>query len=186
MCYYSEEIWLQQLSKGTEKAYMQLFERYYALLSMFAFRYLADKQLAEDAVHDVVLNLWQRKEKFVSITTLKSYLYNAVRNRCLNILDYNQVRNVYVRKMVEQKTEEFYYLETEVYDKLRDAINTLPEQQRRIFDLTLQGFDNAEIAEKLNISLDAVKSHKKRGKKQLKESLENLMFWSVILNSLFN
>ena len=186
MCYRNEEVWLQQLSKGSEKAYIQLFERYYTLLAMFAFRYLADRQLAEDAVHDVVLNLWQKKERFISITTLKAYLYNSVRNRCLNILEHDQVRKIYIRKMKEQGAEELNYLETEVYEQLREAIYALPEQQRQIFDLTLQGFDNAEIAKKLNITLDAVKSHKKRGKKLLKENLGNLMLWVLILNSLFH
>ena len=169
MCYYTEKVWLQQLSKGTEKAYIQLFDRYYSLLIMFAFHYLEDKELAEDAVHDVVLSLWQKKERFVSITILKSYLYNAVRNRCLNVLDYNLVRKKYIRKITDVNTVDFNYLETEVYDLLRDAIEVLPEQQRLIFDLTLQGFDNTEIAEKMNITLDAVKSHKKRGKKLLKD-----------------
>ena len=186
MCQDSEKIWLQQLSRGNERAYLQLFERYYTLLAMFAYRYLGDKQAAEDAVHDVVLNLWQKKENFVSITTLKTYLYNAVRNRCLNMLDYHQVRRTYIQKMSEQRSEEFDYLETEVYGRLREAIGMLSEPQRKIFDLTLQGFDTAEIAEKMNLSVDAVKAHRKRGKKQLKEIFKNSMLWGVILNYLFN
>lgn len=189
MQYSQENIWLQQLSIGTESAYKQLFDHYYCLLAMFACRYLEDRQQAEDAVHDVLLNLYQQKERFNSITLLKSYLYNSVRNRCLNVLDHDKVVREYASDVVEKErtgTWKYNMLETEVYEQLREAIHTLPEPQRKIFDLTLDGYNNTEIAQLLELTEDAVKAHKKRGKKLLREKLQNLMYCSLIINILVN
>lgn len=183
MEFVREEIWLQQLGGGEEKAYELLFSRYYSLLSVFACRYLNDSALAEDAVHDVFLNLYLQKEKFDSVLSLKSYLYRSVRNKCLNILKHRKIQEKYITESEEVEGSEFYYfrmLETETYELLRGAIGELQEPTRKIYDMVLLGFDNAEIAEQLEMTLDAVKAQKKRGKKLLKERLQNLLvlfFW---------
>lgn len=185
---HQEDIWLQQLTVGDEQAYRQLFDRYYGLLALFAERYVRDKQLAEDAVHDVLMNLYERRERFGSIVLLKSYLYNSVRNRCLNILEHRKVRESYASCFADDPEEtavQYAWLEMEIYEQLREAIQCLPAQQREIFDLTLMGFDNAEISEKLGITIDAVKGHKKRGRKLLKQRFQNLWFFVLVINCLF-
>lgn len=173
-----EEIWLEALSTGEEEAYKVLFTRYYSLLALFAHRYLSDRQRAEDAVHDVILNLYLQKEKFNSIVSLKAYLYNAVKNRCLNILKRQKLKEKYAleyRDQTDFDTHDYPLLEAETYELLKNAIGELHQQTRKVYDLLLLGYDNSEIAQKLGITLDAVKAQKKRGKKQLKEKLQNLL-----------
>lgn len=162
---------------GEEEAYKILFTRYYSLLALFACRYLCDRQQAEDTVHDVFLNLYLQKEKFNSIVSLKTYLYNSVKNRCFNILKRRKLQEKYTLEVQKQTdSESFYYhiLETETYELLKKAISELHLQTRNVYDLLLSGYDNTEISEKLGISLDAVKAQKKRGKKLLKEKLRGL------------
>lgn len=184
MQYVQDEVWLRQLSAGANGAYKELFERYYGLLSLFAFRYVENRELAEDAVQDVFLNLYQQRESFLSIVSLKAYLYNAVRNRCLNVLQHQKVRKEYALYVSERATEAFgegQVLEIEVYEQLRKAIEELPETNRQVFDLSLQGYNNQEIAGVMGLTLDAVKAYKKRGKKLLREKLQNvLLLWFII------
>ena len=66
---------------------------------------------------------------------------------------------------------------------LSEATQDLPEQTGQVFQLVMEVFDNAEIAEKLNLSIDSVKSHKKRGKQLLKSRLGDI---TVILLFLSN
>lgn len=175
---------MRDLSKGAEDAYRLLFSRYYSLLGIFAFRYLNDKQLCEDVVHDVFLDLYQSRENFRTVLTLKSYLYGAVRNRCIDVLRHQQVKGRYEAQVLEAGKEAFYedgILETEAYALLKEAITELPDQTRAVYDLVLHGFTNQEIAEKLNLTEDAVKAHKKRGKKILREKLEYLLSASLII-----
>ena len=180
----SEDIWLKQLSDGTEEAYKLLFDRYYSLLGVFAYRYLNDKQKAEDAIHDVLLGLYQDRERFESITTLKAYLYNAVRNRCLNIIRHEKIKAKYAEESAGVKENAFFQnqiLEAEAYEMLEDAISQLPRQTRMVYELVLQGFDNKEIASKLELTEDAVKAHKQRGKRILREKLQGLfMMWMFV------
>ena len=74
-------------------------------------------------------------------------------------------------------------VEQELLALLSEAIQDLPEQTGQVFQLVMEGFDNAEIAEKLNLSIDSVKSHKKRGKQLLKSRLGDI---TVILLFLSN
>ena len=72
--------------------------------------------------------------------------------------------------------------EEETYFLLRQAIRQLDSPLRRIYELTLQGKSNEEIARALDLTLDSVKSYKKRGKQVLKEMLKDLyLFLSVPL-----
>lgn len=176
--------WLDELSRGREEAYRLLFERYYALLGVFAYRYLNDRQLCEDVIHDVFLELYQGKERFLNIIALKSYLYRAVRNRCVDLLRHQRIRTRYEEQMCGEEQEAFYeegVLEAEAYALLKKAITELPEQTRAVYDLVLQGLNNREIAGKLSLTEDAVKAHKKRGKKILREKLEYLLSVSLLL-----
>lgn len=179
-----DHTWLQQLSCGEAGAYRQLFQRYYTLLGVFAYRYLSDKQLCEDIVHDVFLELYQQKDRFLTINALKSYLYNAVRNRCIDFLRHYKVEGRYAALWMAEKEEAFYesrVLEAETYALLKKAIAELPDQTRKVYDLVLQGYSNPEIAEKMGLSEDAVKAYRKRGKKILRDKLANLLAVSLLL-----
>lgn len=176
-------MWLNGLSTGEEEAYRLLFREYYALLAMFAYRYLEDRQLSEDVIHDVFLELYEDKERFLTIATLKSYLYNAVRNRCIDLLRHRQIASCYEEE-VKGSEEEFYeegILEAEAYALLRKAIAELPGHTGNVYDLVLQGYSNPEIAEKLSLTEDAVKAYKKRGKKILREKLGHLLAVSLLI-----
>lgn len=179
----NDNSWLQQLSCGKAEAYRQLFLRYYSLLGVFAYRYLSDKQLCEDVVHDVFLELYQQKDRFLTISALKTYLYNAVRNRCIDFLRHYKVEERHAALLMAQ--EEVFYedqvLEAEVYTLLKKAIAELPGQTRRVYDLILQGYSNPEIAEKMGLTEEAVKAHRKRGKKLLREKLAYLLSVSLLL-----
>lgn len=73
-------------------------------------------------------------------------------------------------------------LEEEVYLILKEALDTLPEQTRQIYDLSLLGHDNQEIASLLGLTLDAVKARKKRGKQLLQEKLKNLIYLLILFS----
>lgn len=185
----SDNIWLELLSLGEEKAYKWLFTQYYSVLGVFAYRFLRDRALCEDVVHDVFLELYQTRERFGNIIALKTYLYNSVRNRCVDLLRHGKVEARYAEELARRDGASFCYnqvLESEVYLILRKVIAELPDPVRIVYDYVLQGYNNQEIAEKMGLTEDAVKAHKKRGKKLLRDKLEYLLslpfisclFWS--------
>ncbi|MFR1240832.1 MAG: RNA polymerase sigma factor [Butyricimonas faecihominis] len=104
---------------------------------------------------------------------LRFYLYRTVQNQCLNYIRDKKVEDSY-RSKTEVTTEDYFYnalLEEEIFIRLRQAIDELPEKYRNVINLNLEGLSDKEIAEKLEITIDAVKQQKKRGKEQLKGKL---------------
>lgn len=170
-------MWLEALRRGNEEAYRFLFKRYYYALYSFACKYVDDHDQAEDMVQDVLYELLIDSEKFNSIISLKSYLYTAVRNKCLSAIRHLKVKQKYIAEGVEEEVDSFFnrMLEEEVYGLLKQAILELPEQTCNVYKLVILGFGNRDISEKLGLSEDSVKAHRKRGKKLLREKLQNLM-----------
>ena len=90
------------------------------------------------------------------------------------------------RVPVEVGWVDFFYntvLEEEIFIRLQQAIDELPEKYRKVINLSLEGLSDKEVALRLGISIDAVKQQKKRGKEQLKEKL-NHPFLFLLINFL--
>ena len=175
-----ENEWLKRFCQGDEKAYRKFFEEYYQVLCVFAAKYVKDHDDAEDIVHDVLLELYSRKMQFDTIEALKSWLYSSIKNRCINQLQHKQAGERYAQDMMHKESHEFFLdniVEEEIYFLLEKAIAEFSNPLREIYQLSLQGKSNEEIARELNLTLDSVKSHKKRGKQALKDKLKDLYYF---------
>lgn len=173
----TEVKWLEQLSLGEDDAYKILYEQYYFRFYALAYKYMEDQEEAKDIVQDVFYEFWKRKEQFGNVIVLKSYLYKSVQNKCLDMLRHHKVRDKYLGTLKEEN--EFFLnsvLEEELYQQLKDAIKKLPNDTRKVYELTLLGHNNSEIAEILELTMDAVKSYKKRGKKMLQDKLNGAQY----------
>ena len=181
----NHNIWVKQLIEGDEAAYKIFFKEYYQIFAHFAFKYVKDIDVAEDIVHDVILDLYSNKRDFTSLNKLKSFLYLSIKNRCFNYIEHENAKQNYLQASTLQQDEDYFLdaiIEEEVYFLMHKAINELPDQIQTIYELSLIGKSNEEIARVLNLSLDSVKSYKKRGKQILKEKLKGLIcFLSVTL-----
>ena len=176
-----EKHWLKLLVEGDEKAYKRLFELYDSSLVMFAAKYLRDTDLAEDLVQDVIYDFWKQRQHLSELSSLKSWLYISVRNRCINYLEHDKVKKKYLQLNGEAEADFFLsqIIEEEVYLALKQAIDILPPKIRTIFYLILERKTNAEIASLLGITEEAVKAYRKRGMKMLRIRLSN--FWILAL-----
>lgn len=172
--------WIKELCKGEAKAYKFFFEEYYQILGLFALKYVKDKEVAEDIVNDVILELYSRKLKFENLTALKSFLYLSIKNKSLNYIRHNNARERYLQITSQEHEERFFLdniVEEEIYFLLQKAVNELTDPIRKIYELSLQGKSNEEIAAHLNLTIDSIKSYKKRGKSVLKEKLQGLFYF---------
>ena len=151
--------WLQGLRVGDDRAFKVLFEKYYASLCAFATNFVNDPDVAEDIVQEIFFKLYTDKPTFDVVVALKSYLYLVTKNQCLNYLKHARIEQEYMSFLKERETTTFFFnqiVEQELLALLSEAIQDLPEQTGQVFQLVMEGFDNAEIAEKLNLSIDSV------------------------------
>ena len=159
------------------------FRNYYesnvSQLILFARRFVS-VEMAEDIIQDVFLDIWSHSEISEELPS-RSYLFMAVRNKCLNSLIREQVKKNYIQstELDNRILGLDYYdsFEKQIIDKedmqyIYDEIEKLPEKCRIIFKMAyFEEKKNAEIAEILNISIRTVEHQLYLGLKTLRNRL---------------
>ena len=152
-----------KLHSGDERVFKEIFKKYYLPVRSFAWRFVKDNDIAEDIVQDCFLNVWEKRLTFNVITEIRNYLYTSTRNACLDHLKHEQIKQKHAIQLLttaSQEEEQEYILEEEVDALIHQAIGTLPRQAQKMVIMTLNGDSNLEIAQKLNITVNTVKSTK--------------------------
>ena len=165
-----------------EKAWKELFDSYYGALCNHCFRIVSEKMTVEDIVQDVFVKLWESNVSFANEQALSAYLYKAVTNNALKYLRDMNAEQEKLREWQETEqnmTEDDFssVVREEVLRKLRELIDLLPEDRRKIILMGMEGMKGEEIAEKLGISINTVKQQKYRAYKFIKERLGDC--WTV-------
>ena len=173
----SEIHMIKGLRSGRESAYDQLFKEFYRPLSVFANSFVLDLETAKEIVQDLFVHLYEIRSTLVITTSVKSYLYQSVRNRCLNQIKHQQVQKMhYDQIQLEQDFSEDLedkITETELEHMIFKVVDQLPPQCRRIFNMSrVSGLSNGEIAEQLEISKRTVETQISNALKVLREKLD--------------
>lgn len=175
----NDQILFIQLQEGSEKAYKELFLKYYSPLTEYASHYILDSE-AEELVQDLMLFLWESKENIIIESSLKSYLFIAVKHRCLNAIKkklyHEQVHNLLYEKLKEQFESPDYYMLNELSTQIERAIEELPENYRETFKLSrFADLSNAQIAEQLSVSVKTVEYRMTQSLKILRMKLKDYL-----------
>jgi len=148
--------------------FRNLFDEYYPRLVLYAFEIIGDKCQAEDVVQEAFVKYWKNKGNVATQpTTIKNYLYATVRNASFNILRHEKVKQRFCQQQVTEEAEEqnalYTLIQSEVIAALAKAIHSLPEGCQRISCLSfLEGMKNEEVANHLGVSINTVKTQKRR------------------------
>lgn len=159
---------INDINKWDDNAFRKLYDNYYNSLVMYAQDITSNDYEADDIVENVFAYLIENHNEFANAIVLKAYLFNAVRNQSLNWLRRQKKTNEYIAQMereypemiVKDGVEDFFT--EEIWHQLIEEIKQLPERQREIFTLAMNGKKNSEIAQALQISADTVKTQKRR------------------------
>jgi RNA polymerase sigma-70 factor (ECF subfamily) len=170
---------VKKLSFKDLRSFEVLFRQYYQMLCSYAFRFVNDTDTAEEIVQDLFYKLWEKRDELQINTSVKSYLFSAVHNRCLKYIEH---RNV------ETKYKNYYLLhESEIDNETQNAsdiqelqgiidktLDSLPDKCSRVFKLSrFEGLKYHEIAEKLSISVKTVEANMGKALKMLRKNLKN-------------
>ena len=163
----------------------KIFRQFHTPLFLYAHKFVANENVALDLVQDVFAIVWEKKKFDLEEEYLKAYLFNSVRNSCLNYLKHEKI----VQKHQEQHVASLMELELKYYEsgensliekenleKIYQAINSLSEIHREVIELSrFEGLKNKEIAERLNIPVRTVETRLFRALSSLKEQLTEKM-----------
>lgn len=164
-----------------EKFLKQVYDDYYRRLCFYASRYLSDLDEAKDVVQEMFVKLWERELDFANAYALSAYLYSGVYNACMNRLVTEGIHRKHNQEILRERNRECQAdfvtdrIESEVLEAVFRAIDHLPEECRKVFQLSyVEGGKIEEVALVLGISEYTVKSQRARAKKLLKERLKGL------------
>ncbi|MFY9150589.1 MAG: RNA polymerase sigma-70 factor [Prolixibacteraceae bacterium] len=168
-----------RLKNGDQTAFELLFHFYYSGLVMYSTQFTTDRMEAEEIVQDFFVRFWQKHQQIISSDSLKGYLFSAIKNGSLNFLKHKKIEEKYIREMGELSKHHLaynpdIYVASELQEKVKNAIDLLPEKCREIFILSrIRGMKNVEIATELNISKRTVETQISKALKVMRVELKD-------------
>ncbi len=183
---------LDKVKQGDTRSFEALFERYWEPLYVTACNRLKDAEEAKEVVQDLFVSLWRRRTRLSIDTSLRAYLFSALKYAILDHMRAQIVREKYV-KMIQRKTTvqrnatEEAVTYHELQRKVQEGIATLPTRCQQVFHLRrLEHLSVKEIAEKMSISPKTVENQLTKATKVLRMHLKEyvtiaLFFLSTLL-----
>lgn len=164
------------LRQGDIKAFDELYHRYAKKLMAFALTFFADQTIAEEAVQEIFIRIWEKRWELDESKSFKSYLFQAVKFYMFNYIRDRKVSCPYEDvseatfsqdNLVEKK---LHYEELEAAAQL--LIGRLPHVQQQVFRLNkFEGLSPQEIAERMNLSKRTIEHHIYLATKTVKSEL---------------
>lgn len=186
---------VQKFVAGNVKAFEKIFREYARGMQLIALGIYKDADVAEDAVQETFVYLWNHRGVIKSGESLEGYLYTSVKHYVLNHLRHQHIRLAKEEDIAReqewlghQSPEEHEDIEEKI-KTVRSVIDLLPESCRKIFVMTvIEGMSYADAADELGISLNTVKSQVKIAYKKIKntvqENPDNMYYTALFLLSL--
>ena len=171
----------KNIRKGDTCALKILYDRYYYHMYLYAKRLYHNQNGLEEAVSDCFIKLWTKRNDIVIEYSVKSYLFLILRNGLIDI--FRKKRGIIfleVNSLPDLPNDETFN-EFDQYARLYNVLDRIPEQRRRILELAVfESYSYSQIAEKLDITVNTVKTQMGRAYRFLKEELDpksiNLLF----------
>lgn len=173
---------LSGVRRGDEEAFQVLFRRYYGRVKGFILGRVGDPHLAEELAGDVLFEVWRSAERFRGESRVSSWLFGIAHYRCLAAL---RERRAAKRSKVTSASVEYLHavpdstqgperiLSREELQQVIDEIESLPETYRAVAELALvEGLSHEEIAQRLGIRPDNVRTRVSRARAQLRRRTE--------------
>lgn len=165
---------LAQVAMGDKASFTRLFDAFSDKVYSFAYHFSKSDADAKDAVQDIFLRIFLRRESLAGIQDFDAYLFRCARNRFLNIFkqsarivlkeDFTETDNTISETPLDA-------LETkEMTASLHAAMDKLPSKQKQTYILRKEeGQSTRETAESMGISEVTVKEHLGKALKTLRK-----------------
>ena len=180
----------EKFKNGSDAAFAEIYQRHWQRLYMHAYNMLDDEDEAKDIVQEIFTSFWLKGRGLDLKISLRTYFHSAVKNRILNMIEHNRIRNNYLNSLTDilfsHNNTEFKLEEDERIKLIDQEILYLPTKMRVIFELRrTEEFSYKEIGEQLGISDKTVKKQINNAIKILKvkmlsSEIRALLFFSTL------
>lgn len=180
------DFYWQKIQSGEMCALEKVYKAVFKSLAFYASEITGQAQLAEEIVQDVFLKIWQKRSELSIKGSFKAYLFQSVHNQALNAIRHQKTIKESVNLLCSEETwlfisenydlndhfiERIFSDETEVI--IEQIIKELPDKCRNVFLMSrFESLKNEEIAARLGLSEDTVKTHIYRALQKITSALK--------------
>ncbi|WP_455585135.1 sigma-70 family RNA polymerase sigma factor [Bacteroides sp.] len=171
--------------KGDEQALNLLYNTYSGKMMKICLRYVSDKQIAQDLLHDGFIVILSSIGSLRNPERLESWMGVVIKNTALHYL--NQSNATYTIPLSEiseedEPVENPFMTEFISYDRMMELVERLPEGYSKVFKLAvLEGLSHKEIGDLLNIAPHSSSSQLYRAKALLRKMIANYRLILILL-----
>ena len=185
-----EKFVCENIRNGDKNAFEFVFKTYYKHLCAYANQIVSNIIISEEIVQEMFFQLWVKRDSLQIETSLKSYLFRAIHNSCLNYIKHNKVKQAYSQQILHDNKDPLgshYNLDDskELLGLIGKAVNKLPPERKKIF-LMIRYEDRKykEVSEILGISVKTVENQMGKAMQFLREALKEYFPIIIILISI--
>lgn len=181
---------IKKLIAGDVGTFEQVYRKFSRSMYLTAMGLHRDAQVAEDAVQESFVYLWNHRRQINAELSIEGYLHTSVRHYVLN---YIRHRKVFQNREEDIAREQQFLNEPDEEDltskivSIRQVLDTLPESCRKIFVMSvIEGMSYADTADHLGISVNTVKSQVKIAYRKIKNEIHDhpdhsaFIFWLLL------
>ncbi|KGL59019.1 RNA polymerase sigma-70 factor [Polaribacter sp. Hel1_85] len=164
-----------------------LYNNYWKVLYISAYNLLKDKEVCEEIIQDVFIDIWNKRKELEIKVSLKSYLYACVRYKVFSQFRTNKITRVELLEELDKRlqytTPETKMMHQELKQHINIVVESLPEKCKRVYKLSRnEQLSHKEIADQLGISTKTVENHITNALRVLRASLGEALFIALFLN----
>lgn len=174
-----EDDQVDRIRNSEEKAFEELFFKYYKSLCIFSMQFVRSPELAKDCVQEVFLKIWRQREDWEIHYSLKVYLYQAVRNQALNQVEKMKKRREYSASYFEENkynltgSSDAFSAQGLLIEKIWSIVDKMPERRRTVFELHRKhGLSYKEIAQVMDIAIKTVENHMGKALQDIRDTID--------------
>jgi RNA polymerase sigma-70 factor, ECF subfamily len=176
----ADEDLISLLGDGDAQAFALLYDRHSRAAFSLAYRMMGERQASEDLTQDAFIKIWRGAPSYrAGRGGVRTWILSIVRNQGKDQLRYHATRRrtqdkVEASAARTQPSEAFAETwRNSQRDRVREALNTLPQEQLKILELAyFSGYTHVEIADLLGLPLGTVKGRMRLGLKKLRDHFE--------------
>lgn len=163
------------MPEDDEKAFTEIYNRYWRSVFAIAYSRLKDACQAEDILHDVFASLWANRKKS-AIESLSNYLASATKYLVFaSIRKRAHEERYYASQLVPDLNIEDDYTYKQLYEFASKEIESLPERCRLVFRYREKGMTNSEIAMQMKISIKTVENQVNKAFHHLRFAMKKIL-----------
>lgn len=182
---------IRRMCNDDKNAFDSIYNSYWEQLLKYSFKLTRCLETSQEIVQDLFVDLWVQRKKIEIKTSLKSYLFTALRYKIIDHIKGSKKREDYMHEMLSSymgtnnETENQLYF-SNLNESYEAALQTLPPKCREVFQMSRNEHKSIEeISKELNLSSQTVKNQISRALKILRTSLRDFVALFLVGLTLF-